>query len=64
MNRKSIRPNNRVFVGGALAVYGRVARIGRRKQGGTWVRMYTVQCEGTSAMRCVYPTLVARPEAA
>lgn len=64
MNRKSIRPNNRVFLGGALAVYGRVIRTGRHKQGGAWVRTYTVQVDETAARRRVFPHLVVRPEAA
>lgn len=60
MKRKSIRPTNRVQVGGEV---GQVRKCGKRKQGGAWVPTYEVTYRATGAVRTVRADLVRRAPA-
>lgn len=59
--RKSLRPSNRVSVGSSSDA-GRVCRVGKKKQGGAWVRTYLVRLDSSDAIRTVGDQLV-RPRA-
>lgn len=49
---KSLRPSNRVNVGSS-SDSGRVCRVSKKKQGGAWVRTYTVRLDNSDAIRTV-----------
>jgi hypothetical protein len=55
-NSRAIRPTNRVNVGSHDTA--RVWRVGKRKQGGAWVRTFVVQLDASDAVRTVRGDLV------
>jgi hypothetical protein len=54
---KSLRPTNRVNVGSS-SDSGQVCHVGKKKQGGAWVRTYMVRLDNSDAIRTVGNQLV------